>query len=296
MIYRSLLFIPGNNLRYLQSAAKSDADAFIIDLEDSVAPNAKQEARDTARSFLDTGAFSGRDVFVRVNEPDMYQDDLRAFGSAPVKGFALPKAERAADIHAFERELENLEHQYNLPAKHFSMIAMLETCAAILHAEEVFCASERILAGGFGCEDFLTDLKGLRDPEMLSLLTPRALVALAARSAGIIPIDTVHTNVHDLEDLERNHRIARILGYEGAFLLHPKEIDTAHRCFSPTEEEYRSAVEMLVMTREAYREGKGEAIRNGVFLGPPMKAKAEALVARYERLQAWERTKAELRG
>ena len=141
-------------------------------------------------------------------------------------------------------------------------------------------ASKRVVAIAFGCEDFITDLEGIHDSFGESIFTARALIAMAARANNVIPIDTVHIKVHDLSDLERNLIIAKNLGYEGMLVLNPKELPLVHQYFSPTEKEVYDAEEMLRMAEEAEKEGKGVAVVNNKFIGPPMVIAAKKTLTR----------------
>ena len=139
----------------------------------------------------------------------------------------------------------------------------------------------------FGCEDFITDLGGVHDHEGESLYVPRALIAMAAKANEVVPIDTVHINVHDLEDLERNIRLAKNLGFEGMLVLHPKELPLVHQYFSPSEQEIFDAKEMLELFDTAQKEGKGVAVMNGKFIGPPMVANAIKILEKQSKIMNW---------
>ena len=155
---------------------------------------------------------------------------------------------------------------------------MIETTGAVLNVQEICKASPRVVAIAFGCEDFVTDLGGEHDPEGKSIFMARAKIAMAAREAGIVPIDTVHIKVHDLEDLERNLILSKKLGFEGMLVLNPKELPLVHKYYSPSEEEIEWAKEMIRLSDEAFRTGKGVAVINGKFIGPPMLKKAKDIM------------------
>jgi len=167
----------------------------------------------------------------------------------------------------------------------FKIIALIETTGAIMNISTIAFSSKRLVALAFGCEDYVTDLGGFHDAEGLSIYTPRALIVNAARFAGIIPIDTVHIKVHDLEDLENNLILAKKLGFEGMLVLHPKELPLVHKYFSPCEEEVIQAKEMLSLARKAESEGKGVAVYNNKFVGPPMVKMANKILERHKRIE-----------
>jgi len=283
MVMRSLMFVPGHNERLLASAAKSEADVLLLDLEDSVQPEYnKALARQTILEWVLAGKFANYHIFPRVNDRESGHllNDVYTLTVDGIDGFMYPKSKKGDDIYFFDKLLETIEYEKKIPIGTFKIIPLIETAAAVLNAQDICRASKRVIAIAFGCEDFVSDLEGLHDPEGQSIYVPRALIALAARANGIIPIDTVHINVHDLEDLEKNLILAKNLGFEGMLVLHPKEIELVHKYFSPTEEEYKNAVEMLNLFEESQKENKGVAIKDGKFIGPPLVIAAKKIIHR----------------
>ena len=284
IIMRSLMFVPGHNEKLLASAARSQADVLLLDLEDSVQPTYnKPLARKTIVEWVSSGKFLNYHIFPRVNdrESGYLLQDLSALTINGIDGFMYPKSKNGEDIYFFDKLLETIEYEKKIPVGTFKIIPLIETSAAVLNAQEICNASKRVIAIAFGCEDFVSDLEGLHDKKGQSIYVPRALIALAARANGVIPIDTVHINVHDLEDLEKNLILARNLGFEGMLVLHPKEIELVHKYFSPTEEEYKSATEMLELYEESQKEGKGVAIKDGKFIGPPLVIAAKKVLEKW---------------
>ncbi len=198
-----------------------------------------------------------------------------------VDGFMYPKSEVGQDVYFIDKLLETIEYEKGFPVGKFKLIPLIETASAVLKAHDISNASDRVIGIAFGCEDFITDLEGIHDEDELSIFTPRATIAMAARAAGIIPIDTVHIKVHDLHDLEKNLKIAKNLGFEGMLVLHPKELELVHRYFSPNESEVADAREMLRLDEEAKKIGKGVALMNGKFIGPPMVKTAEKIIKKH---------------
>ena len=142
-----------------------------------------------------------------------------------------------------------------------------------------------VIAVAFGCEDYVTDLGGKHDAEGQSIFVARTMIAAGARAAGIIPIDTVHIKVHDLEDLERNLKIAKNLGFEGMLVLNPKELPLVHQYFSPTTAEIEWAKEMIMLSEEAKANGQGVAVKDNKFIGPPMVKMAQNILKKEELIQ-----------
>ena len=284
LLLRSMMFVPGHNERLIASARRSVADTLIFDIEDSVVPDAnKAVARVQIAHEVEIGF--ERPVFVRVND---YQSghllaDVTILAIEGVTGFVYPKVEGARDIHFFSRFLEMIEWQRGFEIGTFKIVPLIETASAVLNAQEICLASERVIAIAYGCEDFLADLEGTHGADHLTLFVPRAIIAMAARATGVIPIDTVHTDVHDLDDLEYNLQVARSLGFEGMLVLHPKELELVHACFTPSKHEVEQAHKILDLASQAEQMGKGVAVLDGVFIGPPMVRTARATLERTKR-------------
>jgi citrate lyase subunit beta / citryl-CoA lyase len=292
-ILRSMMFVPGNNEKLLRSASQTNADAIILDLEDSIINESKQEARDTIKKILPSGIFEKFHIFIRLNDRDseFIEKDVLELMLNEVTGFLFPKSYGKSDIIFFENLLEKYEAEKGFTKGKFKIIPLIETASAILHAEEICRASKRIIAIAYGSEDFCADIQGIHDKKGKSLFVPRALIVMAARAAGVIPIDTTHVNVHDLEDLEDNMKLARILGFEGMLLLHPKEIELAHKYFSPTKQDVENAELMLKLTEEAATINTRVAILDGVFIGPPMLRQAKLTLVRNKAISDWENSR-----
>ena len=288
LLLRSMMYVPGHNDRLLLSASKSMADGLFLDLEDSVKPDSnKAVARQKIKEFVEAGKFENHYVFPRVNdrESGFLLKDLQELTIDGVDGFLYPKALNGQDIYFFDKLLETIEVEKGFPIGTFKIMSLIETSSAVLNLQEICQASNRLIALVFGCEDFISDLEGIHDREGKSIFTPRALIALAARANNVIPIDTVHINVHDLADFERNLIVAKNLGFEGASILHPKELPLAHKYFSPSKEEVDDAEEMLKLDKEAQKENKGVAIKDGKFIGPPMVLSAKKTLSKHQLIQ-----------
>ncbi len=288
LLMRSLMFVPAHNENLMDSALKRKADVLFLDIEDSVQPvENKQIARDNIKKYLQAGKFRGRIIFPRVNDresghllQDVYQLTLDG-----VAGFMYPKSKKGEDIYFFGKLLETIEYEKKIPKHTFKIIALIETPGAVMNIQEICTACpERVIAVAFGCEDFMTELGGKHDVEYKSIFTARAMIAMGAKANNVIPIDTVHIKVHDLEDLEKNLILGKSLGFEGMLVLNPKEIPLVHKYYSPTQEEYDWAQEMLRLSEEAVALGKGVAMKDNRFIGPPMVKMAKDIIERHKQI------------
>lgn len=283
---RSLMFVPAHNDRLMQSAARSEADVLLLDIEDSVQPiDNKQVARDKIKHYVETGVFQNRVLFPRVNDRESGEllKDVYQLTIPGVIGFMYPKSQKGEDVYFFGKLLETIEYEKKIPIGTFKIIPLIETVAAVMNIQEICQACpNRVIAVAFGCEDFVTSLGGEHDLEGNSIFTARAMIAMGAKANGIIPIDTVHIRVHDLKDLERNLQLSKKMGFEGMLVLNPKELPLVHKYYSPSEEQVMWAEEMLRLSEEAVAQGKGVAVKDNKFIGPPMVKMAKDILRKKE--------------
>ena len=285
-LMRSLMFVPAHNEKLMDSALRREADVLLLDIEDSVQPaDNKQVARNNIKRCVEEGRFQGRKIFPRVNDresghllQDVYQLTIDG-----IEGFMYPKSKKGEDIYFFGKLLETIEAEKGIPRHTFKIIALIETPGAVMNIQDICTACpERLVAVAFGCEDYMTELGGKHDSDYDSIFTARAMIAMGAKANNVVPIDTVHIKVHDLEDLERSLIIGRNLGFEGMLVLNPKELPLVHKYYSPTEEEVKWAMEMLRLSEEAVALGKGVAVKDNKFIGPPMVKMAKSILRKHE--------------
>ena len=281
-LMRSLMFVPAHNQKLLDSSLRRDADVLLLDIEDSVPPVDKQTARDNILEFIKRPEAQGKVIFPRVNDRESGDllKDLYQLTVDGITGFMYPKSTKEEDVYFVGKLLETIEYEKGIPVGTFKLIPLIETAGAIVNIKEICTACTRVVAVAFGCEDYVTDLGGKHDPEGQSIFYARNAIVNAARFAGVAPIDTVHIKVHDLEDLERNLILSKNLGFEGMLVLNPKELPLVNQYFSPSEEEIAWAEEMVQLTAEAKAEGKGVAVKDNKFIGPPMLKMAKKILAK----------------
>lgn len=270
---RSLMFVPAHNDRLMQSAARSNADVLLLDIEDSVQPvENKQIARNNIIRYVEEGFFANRILFPRINDRESGQllKDLTQITIKGVTGFMYPKARCGEDIYFIGKLLDTIEYDKGFELGTFKLIPIIETTGAVMNIQDICKASPRVVAVAFGCEDYVTDLEGKHDIEGQSIFFARNMIVNGAHNCGVAAIDTVHIRVHDLEDLEHNLILSKKLGFDGMLILNPKELPLCHRYYSPSPEEVEWAKEMVHLSEEAIREGKGVAVKDNKFIGPPM--------------------------
>lgn len=284
---RTLLYLPAHSNKLMENASKSDADMLALDIEDSCQPiENKQIARDNIINYIQKGIFAGRKIFPRINDRESGEllKDVYQLAISGVTGFIYPKSKNGQDVYFIGKLLETIEYERKFPVGTFKLIPLIETTSAVANINEICEACpERVIAIGFGAEDYMSDLGGQHDANGDSIFVARALVANAAKAHDIAPLDIVHMQVHDLVDLERELLVARQLGYEGKMIVHPKEIEVCHKYFSPTEEQVTWAKEMIELSKEAVAQGRGVAVKDNKFIGPPMLKMAAAILEKHRK-------------
>ena len=277
------MFVPAHNDRLMNSAARSAADVLLLDIEDSVPLPDKQSARDNIIARINAGDFKNRPLYPRINDRESGEllKDVYQLTVPGVAGFMYPKATNGEDIYFIGKLLETIEYEKHLPIGTFKLIPLIETAGAVVNVKEICKACHRVVAIAFGCEDYVTNLQGKHDENGDSIFTARSMIAMAARACGVLPIDTVHIKVHDLEDLEKNLILSRKLGFEGMLVLNPKELPLVHKYYSPSPEEVEWAEEMISLAEEAVKSGKGVAMKENKFIGPPMVKMAQNIIKKH---------------
>ncbi len=257
---RSVLYMPGANERALEKAQTIPADALILDLEDAVAPNAKDEARDRVCTAASSGAYGQRDVAIRANGigTPWHDADLKAIAAAGPGAVVVPKIDSAAEVHQIERALEA-----GGAPDHTRIWAMLETPVAMLHAEEICSASERLAVLVMGTNDLAKELRATHVPGRQPLLAGLSLCLLAARAAGKVILDGVYNDIKDEDGFAAECRQGRELGFDGKTLIHPSQVDPCNAAFAPTEDEVEKAGRIIAAFEEAEAEGRGVVTVDG---------------------------------
>ncbi|HEV2100736.1 MAG TPA: CoA ester lyase [Stellaceae bacterium] len=257
---RSLLFVPGSNLRAVEKARTLSADGLVFDLEDAVAPLAKAEARATVATAVAAGGYGGRELVLRVNALDTPwgHADLVAAAAMPIDAVLLSKVESPDRVRLAAALLDTLGAP---PGR--VVWCMLETPLGILNAREIAAASPRLAALVAGTSDLTKDLHAAHTAERTPLLAALGLILLAARAYGLAALDGVHLDLTDDTGFAATCRQGRELGFDGKTLIHPKQIDEANRAFAPSKEEVAWSRRVIAAHGEAERSGKGVVLLDG---------------------------------
>ena len=280
---RSRLYIPGNQPELAINSGLFRADCILLDLEDSVALDRKTEARIHLRRLLACHRSFLRDseIAVRVNPlaSPAGLADLAELVPVRPEVLVLPKCESAEDVRAWDREVGRLEAQAGLPEGGILFMPLVETAVGLSRATQIAAASPRNVALCFGAEDYRRDLGVEAGPAEEETAVARGLVVLAARAAGIEAQDSVFSRIEDEAGLEASARRARALGFQGKGILHPGQIETAHRVFSPSPAEIAGARRVVEALARAEAEGRGVASLDGLMIDAPVAARARRVLA-----------------
>ncbi|GGY89969.1 HpcH/HpaI aldolase/citrate lyase family protein [Novosphingobium colocasiae] len=249
MRLRSLLFVPGDSEKKFAKASGGNADVLILDLEDSVAPAVKPQARQTVAGWLDKAGEVPASLFVRPNPLDsgLIDDDLAAVVRPGLAGLLVPKANGGADIAEIAAKLDKLEAAAGMAHGTVKIaVVSTETPLAMFNLGSYTPPHPRLVGLTWGAEDLgaaigATDNKEADGSWTFPYQVARAQCLFAAAAAGVTPIDTLYANFRDPEGLEVDCRRARRDGFLGRIAIHPDQVDTINRCFSPSEEEVAQA-------------------------------------------------------
>jgi citrate lyase subunit beta/citryl-CoA lyase len=253
-----VLYMPGANQRALAKATAIPADALILDLEDAVAPDAKNAARERVCVAVGSGDYGRRELAIRVNglDTEWFADDIRAAAEAGPDAVVVPKISSAADVHRVEQALD-------AAPEHTMIWAMVETPAAMFAVREIAAASDRLTALVMGTNDLAKELHAEHVPGRAPLLTGLGLALLGARAEGKVILDGVYNDVQDSAGFEAECRQGRELGFDGKTLIHPSQVEPCNRVFAPTAGQIEESRAVLQAWDDAVARGLGVATVNG---------------------------------
>jgi citrate lyase subunit beta/citryl-CoA lyase len=274
LVRRSELTCPGHSLKMMAKAAASEADEVIFDLEDACAVSQKIAARQAVIEAFNTLEFAGEKVRAyRINgveTPWCYRDliDVLEAAGRHIDVVVIPKVRGADDVRFVDRLISQIEAGMGLPPGKIRIEALIETAAAVLHAEEIARASGRMASLIFGVADFAGEIgaRDFRTDAARLFYYPRMQLLAAARAAGIDAIDSVTVQFKDLEQLARDATSAAQLGFDGKWAIHPGQLAGIHAAFTPTAEEIGRAQEVV----DAYARADRESGLGAIVIGDEM--------------------------
>ncbi len=274
---RSRLYLPGNEPKFYPNAGLHTPDGVILDLEDSVAPTEKEAARYIVRNSLRSIDFYGAERMVRINQLPKGLDDLKYLVPHNVHVLLIPKCESAEQIHLVDEEVARLKKEHGLRGNIFYM-PIIESALGVINAYEIASASENNCSLAIGLEDYTADIGAERTNEGKESFYARSVLVNAAKAAGIQAIDTVFSDVNDMEGLRESVIEAKGMGFEGKGCIHPRQIKVVNEAFAPTEKEIEKAKKIVIAFEEAKSKGIGVVSLGSKMIDAPVVKRAQRVI------------------
>ncbi len=283
---RSVLYMPGANTRALEKARSLPADALIFDLEDAVAPDAKEAARTNVVAAAWSKAYGKREIAIRCNGLGTAwgQADVEAIATSGADAILVPKVESAAEV----THVVSLLDAAGAPQT-MAVWAMMETPKGILRAEEIAGSHPRLALFVMGTNDLVKDMRARHTPARLPLITALGLGMLAARAHGLTILDGVYNDIQDAEGFRAVCRQGLEMGFDGKTLIHPSQVEPCNEIFAPSQAELEMAGKIVAAFRQAEAAGKGVVTVDGRMIENLHVEQAEralALAAAIKEMQA----------
>jgi len=277
-LFRSLIFVPGNNARFLEKAKKLEADIVCFDLEDSVPDKEKKQARNLIKTALKSNSEYHSTIFVRTNSPlsGKIPDDLKEIVQKGIGGIVIPKVNNVKELKKIEKNLQSLEKTRKL--KPLQIIPSIESAEGVVNTYNISSYSKRISAVVFGVFDLLNDLgiEYTKDPEGAKY--SRAKIPVDANAAGVTSIDAIWQDLKDVKGLEKDCKAGKSLGYTGKSLIHPDQISITHKIFYPTKSEIEWAEKVCKSYLQSVKTGKGATTIDGKMIDEVHFKQAEMII------------------
>jgi len=277
-LFRSLIFVPGNNSRFLEKAKKLDADIVCFDLEDSVPDKEKKSARILIKTALKSRSNYNSSIFVRVNSPESGKipEDLKEVIQKGIDGIVIPKVNNINELKKIEKILQPLEKSQKL--KPIKIIPSIESAEGVVNTYQITSYSKRIPAVVFGVFDLLNDLGIEYKKDSEGAKYSRAKIPIDAKAAGVASIDAIWQDLKDVKGLEKDCKIGKELGFTGKSLIHPDQISLVHKIFYPTKSEILWAEKVCKTYLDSIRKGKGATTVEGKMIDEVHFKQAEAIL------------------
>ena len=277
-LFRSLIFVPGNNSRFLEKAKSLSADIVCFDLEDSVPDVEKKKARKLIKDALKHRSQYSPSVFVRTNAPvsGKIPDDLEEIVQKGIDGIVIPKVNNTKELKKIEKNIYILEKKRKLSK--IELIPSIESSEGVVNCYEIASSSKRISAVVFGVFDLLNDMgiEYTKQPEGANYA--RAKIPLDASAAGVAAIDAIWQDIKDEKGLKNDCNIGKELGYAGKSIIHPSQITIAHKAFRPNETEIKWAQKVCKVYLSSTKKGKGATTVDGKMIDEVHYKQAKALL------------------
>ncbi len=273
------MFVPGNNPGMMADAHIYGPDSIMLDLEDSVTIAEKDTARLLVYNALRSVDYGDTEMVVRINplNTPYGRKDIEAVVKAGVHVIRMPKTETAAEVEEVEREIEKVEREIGCLGR-TRIMAAIESALGVVNAYAIATASPRMMGIALGAEDYCANLKTQRTPGGDELRLARETIVVAARAAGIDALDTVYSNLDDMETFRKEVELIHTLGFDGKSIINPRQIEIVNEVFAPPPRAIEKARAIIAAIREAERRGSGVVSVNGKMVDRPVVIRAQRTI------------------
>lgn len=274
-----MMFVPGNNPGMMQDAFIYGPDSIMLDLEDSVTIAEKDTARLLVYNALKTIDYGGTEMVVRINplSTPYGKKDIEAVVKAGVDVIRMPKTETADEVREVEAEIVRVESEIGCLGR-TRIMAAIESALGVVNAYAIATASPRMMGIALGAEDYCANLKTERTAEGTELLLARQTIVVAARAAGIDALDTVYSNLNDMETFRKEVEMIKRMGFDGKSIINPRQIEIVNEVFTPSRKAIDKAIAVVGAIKEAERRGSGVIALNGKMVDKPVVIRAQRTI------------------
>lgn len=273
------MFVPGNNPGMMADAHIYGPDSIMLDLEDSVTMTEKDTARLLVYNALKTIDYGDTEMVVRINplNTPYGKKDIEAMVKAGVHVIRMPKTETAEEVVEVEREIEKVEKELGCLGR-TKIMAAIESALGVVNAYAIATASPRMMGIALGAEDYCANLKTQRTPDGDELRLARETIVVAARAAGIDALDTVYSNLNDMETFRKEVEFIHRLGFDGKSIINPRQIEVVNEVFAPSQKAIDKALTIIAAIKEAEKKGSGVIAVNGKMVDRPVVIRAQRTI------------------
>lgn len=273
------MFVPGNNPGMMADAHIYGPDSIMLDLEDSVTMAEKDAARLLVYNALKSIDYGDTEMVVRINplNTPYGKKDIEAVVKAGVHVIRMPKTETAEEVVEVEREIERVEKEIGALGR-TKIMAAIESTLGVVNAYAIATASKRMMGIALGAEDYSANLKTQRTPGGEELRLARETIVVAARAAGIDALDTVYSNLNDMETFRKEVEFIKTLGFDGKSIINPRQIEVVNEVFAPSAKAIEKARTIIAAIKEAEKKGSGVIAVNGKMVDRPVVLRAQRTI------------------
>lgn len=264
-VRRTMMFLNAQRASLVKDAYVFRPDCVILDLEDAVSTNEKDSARVQLYNTLKYVDYMGVERWVRINPSNTpyFKEDIRAAVAGGAEGIRLPMTEKAEEVHEVDYLIGEAEKEFGVEHGKTLIMSALESPLGVIHAYDICKASDRMMGIALSAGDFTRTMHATRTKTGEELFMARSMLLTAARAAGVMAFDTVHTDLNDFESLEKETRLIKDMGFDGKSIISPRQISIIHNVFTPTDKEIEHAIHVIEEVNQSAKEGVGVLVVDG---------------------------------